>query len=238
MKSHLADKMAAGERGSVMRVIALVSQKGGSGKTTVAVNLAVAAHEAGKTALVVDLDLQASATEWHNARSDKSLIVLPTHPAGLSRVIESAREQGADFVFIDTAAKTETDTVAAIEAADVALIPCRPSIVDLRAVQNTIRICRYREITPHVVLTQTETQGTVADEARAMLVQLGVNVLPETLGRRIAFSHSMIEGQGVSEFDPRGKGAQEVRALLERVSRLDGKPSSHLAIGKTRKTVG
>ena len=90
-----------------------------------------------------------------------------------------------------------------------------------------------RDMAPHVVLTQTEAQGTVADEARAMLTQLGVNVLPETLGRRIAFSHSMIEGQGAAEFEPKGKAAQEVRALFERVTHLDGKPSSHQVIKQT-----
>lgn len=215
-----------------MLIVALVSQKGGSGKTTTAVNLAVAAHEAGSTALVVDLDLQASATEWFRARADKSLIVLPTHPAGLAGVLENAREQRADFVFIDTAAKTESDTVSAVEAADVVLVPCRPTIVDLRAVQNTIRICRFREKVPHVVLTQTEPQGTLTDEARASLAKAGVDVLPETLGRRVAFSHSMIEGQGVLEFEPNGKGAQEVRGLFKRVCRLDGKSSSRRAIKK------
>src|SRR6185312_12501071 len=143
-------------RHSIMRTIALISQKGGSGKTTTLLNLAVAAQQAGYSVLIVDLDLQASSTDWHKVRADKSLHVQPTHPAGLPDLLKAAEGQGVDLIFIDTAAKTETDTAAAIEAADLVLITCRPSVMDLRAMRNTIRLCRVHEVTPHVILTQIE----------------------------------------------------------------------------------
>ena len=142
-----------------MKTIAIISQKGGSGKTTTLLNLAVAAHHDGKTVLIVDLDMQASATDWHRARADKSPHVQPTHPAGLAELLKKAEEQRVDFVFIDTAAKTETDTAHAIEVADLVLITCRPSVMDLRAMRNSIRLCQVREITPHVVLTQVEPRA-------------------------------------------------------------------------------
>ena len=202
-----------------MQTIAIVSQKGGSGKTTTAINLAVAAHQDDKNVLIIDLDLQASAYAWHQARktaqSDPLPHVQPTHPAALKGVLEAAAGQGIDLVLIDTAAKTESDTLVAIEAADLVLIPCRPSAMDLRAIMNTVRLCRTRGITPHVVLTQIEPQGTATDETRASLAELGIDVLSTAIGRRSAFLHSITDGRGVSEYEPRGKAAQEIRALFE-----------------------
>jgi chromosome partitioning protein len=208
-----------------MKTIALISQKGGSGKTTTLLNLAVVAQQAGYTVLIVDLDLQASSTDWHKVRADKSLHVQPTHPAGLPELLKTAAGQGVDLVFLDTAAKTETDTAAAIEAADLVLITCRPSVMDLRAMRNTIRLCKIHEVTPHAVLTQVEPQGTLHIEARDTLEQLGVHVLDAGLGRRVAFHHSVIEGLGVTEYEPEGKAASEVRRLFLAVARLAGVPS-------------
>jgi chromosome partitioning protein len=148
---------------------------------TTLLNLAVAAQQAGHSVLIIDLDLQASATDWHKVRADKSLHVQPTHPAGLPELLKTAAGQGVNFAFIDTAAKTETDTTAAIEAADLVLITCRPSVMDLRAMRNSIRLCKVHEVTPHIVLTQIEPQGTLNIEARDTLEQLGVDVLEHGL---------------------------------------------------------
>lgn len=208
-----------------MKTIAVISQKGGSGKTTTLLNLAVAAQQAGHSVLIVDLDLQASATDWHKVRVDKSLHVQPTHPAGLPELLKAAERQGVNFVFIDTAAKTETDTSAAIDAANLVLITCRPSVMDLRAMRNTIRLCKVHEVTPHIVLTQIEPQGTLHIEAGDTLDQLGVHVLDAGLGRRVAFHHSVIEGLGVTEFEPDGKAATEVRKLFKAICQLVGVPS-------------
>jgi chromosome partitioning protein len=130
-------------------------------------------------------------------------------------------------VFIDTAAKTESDTAAAIEAADLVLITCRPSVVDLRAMRNSIRLCRVHGVTPHIVLTQIEHQGTLHLEARRSLEQLGVAVLEAGPGRRVAFHHSSIEGRGYTEYEPEGQAAHEVKNLLKAVCHLAALPASH-----------
>jgi len=208
-------------------VIAVISQKGGSGKTTAALNLAVAAHQDGKAVVIVDLDPQASATYWYRARDDKTILVQPTHPAGLSDLMKVADSQGVDWVIVDTAAQTDSNAAQAIDVADLVLITCRPSVMDLRAIPNSIRLCRLREIVPHVVLTQIEPQGTLQAEARQQLAALGVDVLPGGLGRRAAFHHSIIDGRTATEYEPDGKAAIEVRALYETISHLMDKPSSH-----------
>jgi chromosome partitioning protein len=208
-------------------VIAVISQKGGSGKTTSLLNLAMAAQQDGKAVLIVDLDPQASATAWFKARVDKSLVVQPTHPAGVEDLLAVADAQGVDWVFIDTAAGTDPSASGAVECADLVLVPCRPSVMDLRAIPNSIRLCRMHGKVPHVVLTQIEPQGTLQDEARKELAGQGVDVLPGGLGRRAAFHHSMIDGRSATEYEPTGKAAQEVRALYDRISNLVDKPASH-----------
>lgn len=207
-------------------VVAIISQKGGSGKTTLALHLAVAARQDGQAVLIVDLDPQASATHWRRARVDQSLVVQPTHPAGLADLLRVAGEQGTNWVIIDTAAQTETAAAEAVEVADLVLVTCRPSVMDLRAIPNSIRLCRIREKVPHVVLTQIEPQGTLADEARQTMADMGVLVLPGGLGRRAAYHHSLIDGRTATETEPKGKAAQEVRELFGRIKTLVGKPTS------------
>ena len=208
-----------------MKTVAILSQKGGSGKTTLAIHLAVAAREAGLTAMVADLDPQASASMWHKARAEPLPHVQPTHPVALSGLIQEAARQGLDLFVIDTAPQSDNPAVVAAEAADLVLITCRPSVMDLRAIQNTIRLARLAGVAPHVVLTQVDPFGTLQDEAVRTLEGLGVTVLAEQIGRRVAYHHGLIDGRTALEYEPQGKAADEVRALFRTVRRLAGVPS-------------
>ena len=202
-----------------MKTVAILSQKGGSGKTTLALHLAVAAQQDGKTAIIADLDEQASATMWHKAREDPLPHVQPTHSAALDQFAGEAERQGVDFLFIDTAPQSDKPAINAAEAADLILVICKPSVMDLRAIQNTIRLTQLASLKPGArvvtVLTQIEPFGRLQDEARATLNRLGVDVLPNGLGRRVAYHHGLINGQTALEYEPEGKAAQEVRALYK-----------------------
>lgn len=204
-------------------VIVLISQKGGTGKTTLTLTLAVAASQDGKTVLVLDLDPQANSTKWHQDRSDGAPLVQPTHPAALRTLLAQAEAQGADWVIIDTAAGTDQSAAAAVETADVVLVPCRPARFDLEAMPNSIRLCRVCDRIPHVVLTQTDTQGTAAQDARAQLESFGLNVLPGELVNRVAFRHSAAGAMTVTEYEPDGKAAKEARALYAEVCSIVNK---------------
>lgn len=210
-----------------MKTIAILSQKGGSGKTTLAIHLAVAAYEAGLAAVVADLDPQASASMWHQARADPLPHVQPTHPVALPGLRQEAGRQGIDLFLVDTAPQSDNPAVAAAEASDLVLITCRPSVMDLRAVQNTIRLARLANVTPYVVLTQVDPFGTLQDEAVRTLENLDVRVLPQMLGRRVAYHHGLIDGRTALEYEPAGKAALEVRDLFREVGRLAGLPSRH-----------
>lgn len=207
--------------------LAVISQKGGTGKTTAVINFAVAATRAGKRVVIADLDPQASATTWYRLRADKSLIVQPTHPAGLPELRAAAEKQGIDWLILDTAAGTDPTTAKAVEMSDIALITCRPSLFDRDATANSVRLCRVHGRTPHILLTQIEPQGTQADDVRGALASVGVEVLVGGLGRRAAFAKSINGGLAASEYEPSGKASAEVVAFYEAVERHASKVSKY-----------
>ena len=207
-----------------MKTIAILSQKGGSGKTTTALHLAVAAEQDGKTAVVIDLDPQGSATMWFEARKaaghGQAPAVMPTHPAQLEAMLIALADQKVDFAIIDTAPQSDSLGVQAAKVADLVLVTCKPSVMDLRAIQSTLRLADIAGATPHVLLTQVEAQGTRKQEASDTLKRLGVKVLPEATTKRVAYMDALIDGRSATELEPNGKAAEETRAIYQHVSMM------------------
>lgn len=197
-----------------MITIAMISQKGGTGKTTLALNLATAAEATGHTALVVDLDPQASASAWSDHREADAPAVVSAQASRLSNVLEAARGHGAEVAVIDTAPHSERSALAAARAADLVLVPCRPGIFDLRAVAATVEICALAgTATVAAVLNAVPARGSLAEEAAEALAGYGLAVAPVRVGHRVAFVHAATAGLTALEFERGGKGAAEVRAL-------------------------
>ena len=126
-----------------MDVIAIVAQKGGTGKTTLTLSLAVAAQQAGFVSAIIDLDPQATATNWADRRNNEPPVVVSAQPARLLHVLKSAQDTGAQMVFIDTPPRAEQTAMAAAKAANLILVPCRPAIFDLDTVATTLELVRY-----------------------------------------------------------------------------------------------
>jgi chromosome partitioning protein len=177
-----------------MKTIAIISRKGGAGKTTLAVHLAVAAIVDGLTTAIIDLDPQASATGWGDSRTLDAPTVVSAQAARLPKVLEAAATSGADIVFIDTAPHSETAALAAIRAADLILIPCRPAILDLRAISDSIDLVNLAHQTATVVLNAVPPRGSSAREAESAIATYGVAVAPIQVGQRAAFVHSLTAG--------------------------------------------
>ena len=196
-----------------MLTAAVISQKGGAGKTTLAINLAVATQRRGQAAIVVDLDPQVSAAAWSDSRAAETPVVISTQAARLDDVLQKAREHNAKLCLIDTAPHAETPALTAARAADLVLIPCRPSIVDLRAVTASRDIAQLAGTPAVAVLCSAPTRGPLAVEAHQALQARGFDVAPVNIGVRHAYIHAMTEGQGVQEYEPRGKAAGEVARL-------------------------
>ena len=198
-----------------MKTLAILSRKGGTGKTTIAVHLAVAAEQAGLTTVLIDLDPQASAVSWSDKREKDTPAVISAHSSRLSDLLKKAEESGVDIAIIDTAAHAETSALAAALVATTALIPCRPASLDLIAIGATVDVVKLAKVSARVVLNGTPARGKLTDEARNAIESYGVPCAPCSLGHRMAFVHALIDGLTVQETEPRGKASNEVHALFK-----------------------
>jgi chromosome partitioning protein len=199
-----------------MKTVAVESGKGGSGKTTTTLNLAVAAGIAGKTVVVIDLDPQASAAEWKDSRPAETPVVVSVPPARLPQALQAARDGGAELVLIDTAPHSESAALAAAKAADLVLIPTRPGILDLRAIAATADVVKIAGKPGYVVLNAIPPGATrLVEDARAAAAVHGLEVAPVVIEQRAALSHSLTAGQTAQEYEPNGKAAEEVASLYD-----------------------
>jgi chromosome partitioning protein len=198
-----------------MKTIALVTEKGGTGKSTLAVHLAVCAARQGKAVAVIDLDPQGSARHWAERRAGNDIPVIAAKAQELPSLLASAREQGADIVILDTAGRQDITTAHVVEAADLVLVPCRASIYDLEASRHTAELIRDAGgKRAAFVLNAVPSRGARAQEARDALETM-LPVSPVEMHHLVAYSDALNDGQSVEELEPVGKAAQEIRALYE-----------------------
>ena len=201
-----------------MKILAILSRKGGTGKTTIAVHLSVAAEQAGLTTILIDLDPQSSAVSWRDKREDDTPVVISAHSSRLPELLSTAEENGVDFAIIDTAAHAETSALAAAREADFALIPCRPASLDLLAIGATVDIVKLANVPACIVFNGTPARGRLTDEARRAVEAYDVPCVPCSLGNRMAFVHALIDGLTAQESEPRGKASGEVRSLYKYIA--------------------
>lgn len=201
-----------------MKTISLVSQKGGTGKTTLAVSLAALAASEGLQVALVDCDNQHSASAWWGTRKLDDIVMIEQPAHALPDIQNAARSDKLDLMIIDTPPTITAETMHAARAADVSLIPTRPGILDLRAISATADIIGKAGLTGCIVLNQCPPprgfgEPTLTAEARSVAASLGLPVAPPVLSLRSAFSYALNDGQGVTEFEPTGKAAHEMRAF-------------------------
>jgi chromosome partitioning protein len=209
-----------------MLVVAIVGQKGGTGKTTVATNLAVAAAEARRAAVILDLDPQTNAANWKDRRKAENPAVVSTPPSRLRQTLDAAAAHGADIVVIDTPGKLESATIEAARAADVVLIPVGPQIYQLETLTSLRDLLRVAGDKPaFVLLNFLHPQATTqADEAKKMIADIyGFPVCPMHLSRLDIYAHTPETGLTPLEREPKGKAANELRRLFKFISQQSNK---------------
>lgn len=200
--------------------IAIASQKGGSGKTTLAVHLATRAAQAKYESCVIDTDPQATAAAWSDWRGDFLPVVVTSPPARLGRTIASAQKNGVDFVVIDTPPHADAAAREAIKAADIALIPTKPRAFDLAALEPVAELVSYAKKPAFVVLNSVPAGATVlTEEAKEAAKEIGLDICPVALGDRAAFHRSSAKGETASESEPDGKAAKEIETLWKWLSK-------------------
>jgi chromosome partitioning protein len=198
-----------------VKTVSIISQKGGAGKTTLAIHLAIAAELAGKSAAIIDLDPQSSASGWSDHRGQDRPAVVSAQASRLDQVLEAAQKAKADIAIIDTAPHSESTALASARASDLILIPCRPAILDLRAIDTTIVLAKLAKKPAVVVLNCVPARGSLASDAEEAIEHYGAAVCPVRIGHRAVFMHALTEGLSALEYEPGGKGDREIRQLFK-----------------------
>ena len=194
-----------------MKTVSLIAQKGGVGKTTIAVNLAVTS---GLRTILFDLDPQESAVMWADRRKTDSPHVEFLTDRRLSEGLNAAEQGKFDLAIIDTPPAAGPQAFTAAVAADLVLIPCRPSLVDLDAIRRTAQLIKSAGKPAFVVFnTAPHSATTLLEDARAIVEGVGLPPCPVILRERSAYRASWPLGKAVVEVEPDGKAAQEMTEL-------------------------
>lgn len=206
-----------------MKVLALVSSKGGSGKSTIAAYVAVAAAQAGKRVVILDADPQGSLLAWSGRRQDSNVGVVRIDPSKVPEAVKRIREHGeTDLVVVDTAGIASAGAVVVARAADLVLVPCKPSQFDFDAVSNTAAELSKFGVPFTIVISQVPSgPRDRAREAAAKIAKLG-RICPRYTTIRVAYGDALDEGQGITEYDPGSKAAQEIEGLWTWIEESDG----------------
>jgi chromosome partitioning protein len=205
-----------------MKTLSLIAQKGGTGKTTLGIHLAVQALRDGRSVLIIDTDPQGSAGAWWQRRQAEVPALVQGQGTALPGMQAEARARGFDLVIVDTAPHSSEQSRACAECSDAVLIPTRPAILDLDAIGITTALVAGLSVPAEIVLNACPPpllghETRIVAEAREALGAYPVPVCPVAVSQRAAFSHALIDGHAVVEFEAHGKAAAEIDALWRAV---------------------
>jgi chromosome partitioning protein len=216
-----------------LKTLAIISQKGGVGKSTLAANFAGCAARHGLKVVLVDIDPQGSAHGWNESRAEpRRFPSARATAARLPAVLGLAARAGIDLALIDTPPRLDEETLAAVRHSDLALIVTQPQRFDLEAAATTVSLMWTAKV-PFAVILNLVPQGfRLAEEARALLQrQEGINVLPQVIRRRVAVSNALASGSTAEEVEPQGPAAAEIAAAFGALAGLLGLPLREASAG-------
>lgn len=197
-----------------MYTLAVISEKGGVGKTTLSLDLAVAAGGRGMVAAVLDIDPQATASKWTDRRQAETPWILSTHAARLGAALNTASKQGVEFAVIDTAPQASTDALEAARRADLVILPLEPHFYALETVAKAGAMLRLAGDPPAwFVLNKVPIQGAEGQAAEDYITGQGFKVAPVRLHFRAAHRHAGNIGLVAAEYAVRSKAALETQEL-------------------------
>jgi chromosome partitioning protein len=209
-------------------IVAFGNGKGGVGKSTTAINLAVEWMQRGRRVLLIDADPQGTAVTWSNVAAEAG-VPAPT-VVGMGDNIRQAVPElaaSADVTLIDTAGRLGKRLASALMIADIALLPCRPNPADIWALAETVDTVRsVQELRPellaYVLINGTEVRTSLSRDARENIASAGLPLLKTQLSQRVAFAEACATGKGVTTYQPKSPAAAEVRALADEIEMLTG----------------
>lgn len=204
-----------------MNVVVFAARKGGSGKSTLCAHLA--AGRPPRSCLLVDADPQGSLSLWHRLRGEEQLS-LRQATRGVGGLVAAAEREGHDWVLVDTPPTLGAVVADAIRAATLVVIPARPTVFDISAVAETIRLCRDLN-TPYAVVIngapakRNEGEAPVVAEAREGLKALGVPLWSGQITNRATYALALADGKGAKEFDADSLAAAEIAGLWSAIEK-------------------
>ena len=203
-------------------VITVAQQKGGTGKTTLAANIAAALAPSRRVALL-DIDPQHSLTRWHALRPETAAKLTFSDVSGWRVTGELDRLKAAhDIVVIDSPPQIDTDARLAIRGANLVLIPVQPSAPDIWAAEGTLKLAAGEKRKATLVLNRVPASGKLRETMAAQLKADGKPLMTATIGNRTGFASAFAEGLAVTETAPRSIAANELRALLNELLEMIG----------------
>jgi chromosome partitioning protein len=202
-------------------IISLVNQKGGVGKTTIAVNLASSLSEKGYGVTLVDADPQGSVLQWQSISDDHPFYV-EHFPAATALGSRKALAKKGDHVIIDAPPAMGEMTRAILAVSDLAIIPIGPSPLDIWSSKETVSLFpqvkkRNRSVTAKLLICRKIVGTRVGREAREALETYGMDLFETEISQRVAFVEAMISGRSVLAHAPHSEAAKEIRALSDEI---------------------
>ncbi len=200
-----------------MNVVVFASRKGGSGKSTLAAHLAAHVHKPSRPCLLIDADPQGSLTLWHKLRNADDL-PLRTTQRGIADIVKAAKQDGIEWVLIDTPPNMSACVTDAMRAATIVVVPCRPGIFDLDAVKETVSFARQSRRPYAVVINgapprRQDVESPMVTYARESLGSLNIPVWGGQITQRANFTLALADGEGAKEYDAESQAAAEIARL-------------------------
>ena len=208
-------------------VITIAQQKGGAGKTTLAIHLALAWAQAGRRVAVIDIDPQASLSTWfrlrQQRRAPRAVPIAASAVAGWRVAAEVERqERDHDIVVVDSAPHAETEARIAVRAANLVLVPVQPSPMDFWATKPTLDLARTEKVPALIVLNRVPARARLTVAMLDAFRGLDATLAHSQVGNRVALAAALNEGKGILEFDAASLAAQEITALADEALRRAG----------------
>lgn len=197
-----------------MKILSLISQKGGVGKSTLVINLSVIASAAMKT-LILDTDPQKSAVSWYQNREENSPETAFVEYQHLDGAIVQAKDLDYEFIVIDTAGSDSNLNSKVASVSDYCLIPCQPTKMDMEAQFETVDLIKRASKDAAFVLTRCPPVGKEMQATAAGLSNFGLPVAPTYVSNLKDYQRAIANGEGVTEYDPSGSAAHEISALFD-----------------------
>lgn len=206
-----------------MQILAVLSRKGGTGKTTLAVHLAAAAQASGLNVLLGDMDPQRSALDWSKERGSVTPAVMELKPGAMFAGVQQAARAGvADLMVLDSRSNYDNEAAEAVRWADLCLIVVRPCFFDIRAIARTVELVTNMRKSGMFVINQAPSRRNGEEprlirESMEGLEAFGLPIAPVGLRYRLAYQNAVRTGLTAQELEPDSQAAFEINALWHHV---------------------